>query len=73
MSIQTARKKMGGAVRADETALLLATFGEWSSKVGGALMHLLLMIPEGIEVEKRANLSGPESFGNKPKVAKEGY
>jgi hypothetical protein len=81
MSIYTARKKMGCAVQVEGNDLLLATFGEWASKEGGATMHLLLIVPDGLEFEKRSGLTGLESAGNKsnwalltkPKEPKEGY
>lgn len=82
MSIRTARKYMGCAVRAEDDGLVVATFGEWDSRIeGGAQMGLVFVVPEGIEVEQRPGLSGPKSAGRewhgqyltKPKEVKEGY
>jgi hypothetical protein len=82
MSIRTARKDMGCAVKAEENALVIATFGEWDSRVeGGARMRLVAVVPEGVELEQRKGLSGPDSAGRewhgqwltKPKDAHGGY
>lgn len=82
MSIRDARKNMGCAVKADGDDLLLATFGEWDSRIeGGTHMKLVAYVPEGIEVEQRKGLSGEDSAGQewhgqyltKPKDAKGGY
>jgi hypothetical protein len=82
MSVWTARKNMGCAVKAEGETLHLATFGEWDSRIeGGASMCLMLLVPEGVEVEKRSRMSGPDSVGRewngqyltKPKDAKGGY
>jgi hypothetical protein len=81
MSIRTARKNMGTAVMHEGDALVVATFGEWSSKEGGAAMRLVIVVPRGVEVELRPGLSGPNSAGQqwnwdyltKPKEVKEGY
>jgi hypothetical protein len=82
MSIRTARKNMGCAVKLEDGALVVATFGEWDShKEGGASMALVFVVPEGKQVERRGNLSGPDSVGHewrgqyltKPREVKEGY
>jgi len=82
MSIRGARKNMGSAVKADGDTLMVATFGEWDSRIeGGAFMGLLFLVPEEIKIRRQANLSGPDSAGRewtgayltKPKDAKEGY
>jgi hypothetical protein len=82
MSIRTARKNMGCAVKAEEESLVIATFGEWDSHIeGGTNMRIVLIVPDGKEVERRAQLSGPDSGGHKrhgqyltkPKEVKEGY
>jgi hypothetical protein len=82
ISIRTARKNMGCAVKAEQEALVVATFGEWDSRIeGGANIRVVLIVPAGIEVERRAQLSGPKSDGHewhgqyltKPKEVEEGY
>jgi hypothetical protein len=82
MSIQTARKNMGTAVKRDGDALVVATFGEWDSHIeGGAAMRLVIVVPNGMKVEQKPGLSGPDSAGQewhgkyltKPKEVKEGY
>jgi len=82
MSIRTARKNMGCAVKSEGDALILATFGEWDSRIeGGANMRVVCVVPQGIAVEKRSGLSGTDSSGqewggeylSKPKEVKEGY
>jgi hypothetical protein len=81
MSIRQARKNMGCAVQMEKDALVVATFGEWHSKEGGADMKLLIVVPQGIEIEQRAGLSGVSSIGREwkgkyltnPVEVKEGY
>jgi hypothetical protein len=82
MSIREARKNMGCAVRMEGVSLGIATYGEWDSrKEGGAHMKLIAMVPEGVEVEQRKGLSGPDSAGRewhgqyltKPKDAQGGW
>src|SRR5258708_9041684 len=81
MSIRNARKNVGCAVKPEEDALVVATYGEWDSIEGGARMKLLASVPEGVEVEHRNGFSGPSSAGRewhgkyltKPKDAQDGY
>jgi hypothetical protein len=82
MSIRGARKNMGCAVKAEGDVLVVATFGEWDSRIeGGAHMRLVAVVPEGVEIERRQGLSGPDSAGRewhgqyltKPKNARDGY
>ncbi len=82
MSIRTARKHMGCAVREEDGSLVLATFGEWDSHIeGGAQMGIEVHIPEGVAMEQRAGLSGERSAGRewhgayltKPKEVKDGW
>ncbi len=61
MSVRTERREMGCAFKMEEATMVLATFGEWSSKEGGAHMRLVLVAPPGWEIEKRAKLSGSDS------------
>ncbi len=82
MSIRGARKNMGCAVQVEEDSLVVATYGEWESRIeGGAHMKLLVIVPDGVEIEQRKGLSGPGSAGRewhgqyltKPKDAQGGY
>lgn len=44
---------------------MVATFGEWDSRIeGGADITLMAIVPEGLEVERRQGLSGPRSEGH---------
>jgi hypothetical protein len=80
MSIRDTRKKMGCAVKIEDDGLVIATFGEWESKEGGAHLRLIAVVPNGVKVEQRKDLSGPHSIGRewqgfwltKPKDAKSG-
>jgi len=82
MSVRGARKNMGCAIRIEGDALVVATYGEWDSRVeGGAHLKLVAVVPAGVEVERRNGLSGPDSTGHsrhgqhlsKPKGAQDGY
>jgi hypothetical protein len=83
MSIRTERKDMGCAVKEeDDVTLVFATFGEWNShKEGGSQIAILILVPEGIDVEQRSGLSGESSAGRvwhgqyltKPKNVQEGW
>lgn len=65
MSIKEARKNMGCATQDENRALVLATFGEWNSHIeGAARMKLLIIVPKGIEVEKRPKLAGEDSIAS---------
>ncbi|MDB5307454.1 MAG: hypothetical protein JWO38_1656 [Gemmataceae bacterium] len=62
MSIRGARKNMGCAVRVEDGAVVIGTFGEWDSWVeGGAYLRLIAVVPKGVEVELRRGLAGPRS------------
>jgi hypothetical protein len=61
MSIRTGRTKMGCATKVEGKTLVIATFGEWASKEGGARIKLLLVVPKVVEVERRKGLAGSES------------
>ena len=66
MSIHGARKNMGCAIRAEGDDLVVATYGEWDSQIeGGASIKLVAVVPDGVKVEKRKGLSGPDSAGQK--------
>jgi hypothetical protein len=66
MSIKKSRKKMGCVAHAEEGALAIATFGEFDSHIeGGTSMELLFVVPDNVEVERRANLSGENSVGRR--------
>jgi len=78
MHIRTARNNLGIATQVDGDALVVGTFGEFSTKEGGASLKLRLVVPQGIAVEKRTDLSGHASkvhsgLGVKPRDPKNGY
>jgi hypothetical protein len=60
MSIREERKKMGCAYRAKDGKQAIATYGEWSSKEGGAYIKLRIVVPRTLHYETRKGLSGPE-------------
>jgi hypothetical protein len=64
INLQSAHAYLGCAIRKDSDALLVATYGEWGSKEGGARVHLLALVPEGLPVDQRGDLSGPQSLAN---------
>ena len=54
---------MGCATKVEgKTLFVMATFGEWTSKVGGARIELLLVVPRGVEVERREGLAGSDTL-----------
>jgi hypothetical protein len=61
MSIRTGRTKMGCATKVEGKTLVMATFGEWTSKEGGARIKLLVVVPKGVKVERRKGLAGSDS------------
>jgi hypothetical protein len=62
MGIHDARRDMGLAVRAAGDSLVVATYGEWDSRIEGrARLKLVVLVPEGLHVEQRAGLSGADS------------
>jgi len=64
INLRSARAYLGCAIRNDNHALLVATYGEWGSMDGGARVHLLALVPEGLPVERRGDLSGAQSVAN---------
>jgi hypothetical protein len=64
MTIRKMREDMGCASREDGDTLLIRTFGEWDSRIeGGAYITLVVVVPNGVEVEQRKGLSGPKNAG----------
>lgn len=61
LSRDQARQKMGCAYRAEGNTLILATFGEWLTNEGGAIMRFTVSVPAGLEVETSPGLAGPDS------------
>ncbi len=59
--IRELRNHMGCAVNAEGETLLLATYGEWRDMHGGADIKIVVIVPQGIEVEQRNGLSGEDS------------
>ena len=56
---------MGCATKSKEGKVILATYGEFSTKEGGNRMKLLVRVPERLTVEAQKNLSGPKSEGQR--------
>lgn len=77
IKLQSAHAYLGCAIRKDSQTLLVATYGDWGSKEGGAAIHLLALVPEGLPVEQRRDLSGPHSLANQgaepPGAGPDGY
>jgi hypothetical protein len=64
ITLRTVRAYMGCAIKRESQALLVATYGEWSSIEGGSSLRLLAVVPDGIEVVLRDGLAGTESLAN---------
>jgi hypothetical protein len=62
MSPETARNNMGIAYKLDGDELHIATYGEFSTKEGGAFMKLVLSVPPKSKIKKKAEYKGPESL-----------
>ena len=61
IGLDNARKYMGCAYAREDDAIVIATFGEWDSVTGGAVLRLIAVVPDGVEVELRKGLWGPYS------------
>jgi len=62
INLAGARRFMGCCYRRDGDTLTIATYGEWDARnEGGAVMQLVAVIPDGITVELRRTLWGPDS------------
>jgi hypothetical protein len=64
MTLRMARRNLGCAVKEEKDSLVLATFGEFDTKEGGAEIRTLILVPEGVEVVTQSGLSGAESSGH---------
>jgi hypothetical protein len=64
ITLRTVRAYMGCAIKRDSQALLVATFGEWSTIEGGSTLCLVAVVPDGVEVVQRDGLAGTESLAN---------
>jgi hypothetical protein len=78
MSIRTGRNNLGIASRLDGDALVVGTYGEFSTKEGGASVKLRFLVPKGTQVERRTGLTGDSSLVHKgpdrePRDPKNGY
>jgi hypothetical protein len=62
-SIRDIRKRMGCVSRKDGQTLLIATYGYYEHKHGGASLNLLVKVPAGLRVEKRNSLSSLQGGG----------
>ena len=62
MSIRDIQNSMGCAVRDEDGAVLIGTFGEWDSGIeGGGRIDLVVVLPKMVAWERRGGLSGPMS------------
>ena len=52
ISIDETRKRMGCAQRTEGRKLYLATYGEFSCIEGGQRLELMILVPQGIKVER---------------------
>jgi hypothetical protein len=65
MPLVSIRKDLGCAARAQNIKVLLGTFGEGSSKEGGAYLKPLIRVPAALAVETEKGLSGSDSQAQK--------
>jgi hypothetical protein len=65
MSIRTGRNNLGIATRPEGDALVVGTYGEFSTKEGGASVKLRFLVPKGTHVERRPGLTGDSSLVHK--------
>lgn len=61
ISLQGVRANMGGAFKVEGDTLTIGTFGEWSSKEGGASIRFLARVPAGLRVAMQSELTGPDN------------
>jgi hypothetical protein len=81
IDLGSARKYMGCAFLQENGGIVISTYGEWDSVTGGAVLRLLAVVPDGIRVELRKGLWGPDSEARrwhdtsfrKPPEAKDWY
>jgi hypothetical protein len=77
INLQSAHTYLGCAIRKEGNTVTVATYGEWGSMEGGARIHLLALVPEGLPVELRGNLSGQQGIANQgaepPGAGPDGY
>jgi hypothetical protein len=75
------RKNMGCATKPDGRTLMITAFGGFDTKEGGAYMDLLVIVPKGVRVERRAMpppptanaTAGGQWYLTKPREVKVGY
>src|ERR1700674_2397342 len=60
LSIRHERKAMGCSCGSEGDKLVFMTYGEWFTKEGGASIMVHFVVPEGLRVETRPDLSGPD-------------
>ena len=81
IDLGSARKYMGCAFVQENDGIVVSTYGEWDSVTGGAVLRLIAVVPEGVRVELRKGLWGPDSEARrwhdpslrKPSEAKDWY
>jgi hypothetical protein len=64
MTLDEARSCMGLALLTKADEMALGCWGEWSSFEGGADLRVVVEVPPGLSVVRKAELEGPESRAN---------
>ena len=64
LKISELRSNMGVAMMVQGTAVAFATFGTWSSDVGGGTLQLRFQLPLGTTIARHPQLSGLASLAN---------
>ncbi len=73
ITLENVRANMGVATKIDGDALLVASFGEWDSKEGGAALVISIVTPPGLRVERRDDLDDRGSIANKGTAPPKGH
>jgi hypothetical protein len=59
------RSTMGIAIKKHRKDLWIASFGEWDGLEGGALMRIIIEVPENANIRRCSDLSGAVSRANR--------
>ncbi len=70
MDIAKTRKHFGVATLTEEKSITLATFGEFSTKEGGASIKLVIVAPKALTIETKEGLHGDSSAARPSKDEK---
>jgi len=65
MTLEAVRANMGCAFKVDGDTMSIGSFGEWSSKEGGASLEMVIRAPAGVRVGVMKELGGPDSRAGK--------